>query len=220
MLVATGFWGTGGGTALATAIGAGVGALVGGLVGAFATLKATKQSIDSAKKTQSETLIATEKMQEQSLQTQIDLAAKQRQHERDEAREARVQERFQNTYIDLLDHLARTEQHIRLMTALLRPVNQESPLQPDVGWWQLTARVQAYATDAVRDGMAEVQKLMVEFAIAYAGLEGEKEQRAGVQDLVGARQKLNSAGEKVLDAITRARSAATDDLRRRQSDPD
>jgi hypothetical protein len=197
MLMASSFWETSGGLALATAIGAGIGALVGGLVGVYGTLRATRHSIRSAERTQ-----------QQALQTQIDLA-----------QEARLQERFQDTYVDLLDYLTRTEQHVRLVSAVFRSVDQKPPpVYPDLdAWFHLTARVQAYATDAVIEGLAGVQQSMYDFDIPALELERAKAEKADSSVLRSRRQALNEARDKVFAAVAKTRSAAVADLRRRQS---
>jgi hypothetical protein len=102
---------------------------------------------------------------------------------------------------------------------VFRSVDQRAPpVYPDLdAWFHLTARVQAYATDAVIDGLAEVQKSMYDFDIPALGLERAKAEKADSSVLLSARQALNEARDNVFAAVAKTRSAAVVDLRRRQS---
>lgn len=74
-------------------------------------------------------------------------------------------------------------------------------------------------TDRVRDGVLEFQKALTSFAIAYATLQDEKDQRGEVSSSVEARSGLESHRDEVLGLVAKVRTSAIDDLRRLRSEP-
>jgi hypothetical protein len=187
--------------------------LYGVLAGTVSTYLVTRRSITAAAATAKERGDLDRDLAQKEHAHELELAATKEKHERQLNQNARKQQRWEDSYVDLVVFLNKWSEIASLTKTgwSLDPAEDPQKLPPDEEVERTQARVEAFASPRVRDAMSEWLSVRSDFVRARTVAEGAR-RRSQVENVSPDYAEVSEVSQRLLDAGKTVKELAREDL--------